>query len=308
MPKRDPVANPTKQQLRRLRKTYAALKKRGIVLAKASPSKVKLTPALRKKLVTLQPIATGKAYVLPIVRTPVGSKSAAKKSYIEAGHMVIGDKLIIPKKPRTIAYIDKKGFVTTRSKHGEGFITRVMLPIPYIDLAQWIEDASKLKLLEKLKASNERWGFSFFGNNSHFTFSNLKEMLERFRYYLSVDKAIEDDNASEMGDLFRNLEIVRIQRPTEDYWEANKGTKGGGDARVERQQQTNAEYKRDLRRGGSRKQVQRQRMKRRNPKRYQSFLKIDAARKRYYRARLKGKAKKIYLAKERARWKRRNSK
>ena len=291
LPKHDSIKNPTKQQVKSLRRTYKILKQKGIIKSKTSPSKVKLTRSLREKLVKLQPAARGKAFILPIVRTPVATKAQAKKAFIQAGHLVEGDSLIIPKKPRTISFVDKRGFVTTRAKSGKGFITRVILPIPYIDLAQWIENAERMKGLDRLKSNDEAWGFSFFGGNSHKTFSTIADMLEQFRYYLSVDAAIEKGNASEMRELFRNLELVRIRRPVEDFWEANKGTKGGGNAR----------FMRDLKRGGTKFQLSRRRKKEHRPKQFAIDLARDAARKRKWRASLKGKERKKYLTKERKR-------
>lgn len=247
--------------------------------------------------------------MLNVVRTPLSTKKETIASYKEMGFDVVGDKLIIPKKARTLHFIDKKGFLNVRARVGEGFITRVILPIKYVNLAQWIDDASRAKELERLKSPKERWGFSFFGNNSHITFSNIAEMLERFRYYLSVDTAIEKGNASEMGELFRNLEIVRIQRPIDDYWEANTGTKGGGDARVERGI-TEARFKRDYFRGGSRQKRARDRMKLHKPEKHARLLELEAAKKRAYRATIKEQPLryKNYLRKERLRWKKRHLK
>lgn len=274
MAKHDPVTNPTKAQLRSLRSAFKKLKKKGVVLSKASPSKVKLTKSMRRKILALKPVAEGRAVVLSITKNPLATKSQAIKAHKKAGRMVIGDKLILPKKKRQKARVDKRGFPTLTTKSASGLIEQVIIPIEFNTLRQWLNDVERHTELDSLKAKNERWAFKFFGGNSHATFASLKDMVEWLNRY----NAFNDDSLSpdQEEEIFENLEIVRVQQ-AKDLWTWNEVISPYWRHRPNRQRVRT--YHRD-REGRSKWQRSRQRLKERNPERYKAYQAKDAARKR----------------------------
>lgn len=195
-------------ELKAFRRDLAALKRAGIVprnvkTSEALPSQIRNGKRLDdyiKKFGAATP-SQNAAEIVTVSRAEAG---ALKK----VGYKVQGSKVMVPRGPTETVSI-QNGHIVVRDE-ATGF-ERVQLPVEYHNLTQFFRDLEKhTSEIQRMKRANERFGFRFFGSNSHQTFRRFEHLLEFLHTYDAVRRLLNKRNAREARDLYQNLEIVRI--------------------------------------------------------------------------------------------------
>lgn len=263
--------------LKQLRRDASRLKKRGILPASLDVKKMDNTARNRAKVAKFAGVLTGDDKVYKV------SKSEARKLRA-AGQTVVNDKLILRAEPGTRRDY-KAGKIHTKPLEKEGF-ERIEFPVPYRNLAQWLRTARNDPALENLKRPGDRWAFRYFGNNSYDTYADLDAMLADLERYESTEEAIDDGDEEGMREVYRNVELFRVQRGKWPRHYKARARKRETAAKMKARRPK--AYKRTRERDRLRKQAARDKIKS-NPKKHAAFKAKDAARKRRERARKKRK-------------------
>ena len=299
MSKRKSTGRPSKPQEKTLRRYFATLKKQGLISSKQSPSKVKLTNSLKEKLLAYEDVARGEKVVIDIKRTSVASKKETTAAFRSIGFEVHGDKAIVTPEPgERISQVG--GFVIRKKKLGNATVNFLTVPVKPHDLESFLEPIGKSAELKKILPANASWSFRFFGNKAAVItrFGNSRLLIEHLMQYQSIQNAIEKGRIKDQQEIIEAIEIFWLDRSQawEDVATESHPRKPLTQRQKQRRRQRQKKYK--------------ERMKVRNPKRYEMRLEQDAMRKRKYRAKLRRnkKAHEAYKAKERARWESRKHK
>lgn len=158
---------------------------------------------------------------------------------------------------------------------------RVKIPIKFHDLDSYLEAIEERSdELNLLKSDDEYFSFSFYGGHSY-AYDDIGVMASHLRNYQSVEQA--DDEEKEL-DVFNNLEIFKFGNLKDWEYPHQKQQKRSAQRRRDYQKKF-----RDLMTGS-------------NSKAAVEYRKKRAEKERRYRAKLKGKDKKLYklAAKQRA--------
>lgn len=205
------------KQLKEQRHAISVLKKAGLLPAKldngrkldarsAYPSwKVKgkkLSTWVRK----YDDVVSGKV-------TPLKVEPTKLRQYQKQGESTTQGKFVlVPHKLGETAKLDK-GNIAVKSKSG---ITRVQLPIEYNSIKQYVKKVhADQKALNKMKRKNEYFAFRFYGNNSSEIYADIQDLFDYWMTYEEVEKGVKDKVKG--AEVIKNLEIIRVQRPTN--WE-----------------------------------------------------------------------------------------
>lgn len=281
----------SKIDLKKFRHDLATLKKRGLVAGVDARSATP-TKKLRALVNRYDDVLSGKA-------TAVKISNVGLKEYKEMGKpfRVVRPGGDLP--PRVVVphFAGERVVVT----HGRAKvinpagIERTILPVKYHNLEQYLTGVGKQKI--KLKPG-ERLAFRFFDNQSIKTFKSPSALVDYLQHYESVFDAIEENDAEAMGEIYQNLEIIKIDQPTAGEWggarkrSISKGSAGRGkNAYQERKRKLKEgpEYKREE---YKRQQAERQRDYRKRLRGADLEAYRAAGRKRALKSKKKSKSKK----------------
>lgn len=280
------IPKPATRDIKQLRSAFSKLKKLGLVQSKKRANQVTAKDTAVKKAVSkFADVLSGKAKPLKVSKKDI-------PGFRKMGIQTAGDKIILPVEPGIkLESRNGKAFRVQELKNGE--IRSQILPIPFQNLRQWIDQVASDPSLESLKPKGAKWAFRMYGNNSYATFADLDLMAQYLDNYKSVSEAITAKDKRKQREIFKNLEIVTVKTKT---WASQKRTRRRVDAtgRSVSATETMREYSRKYR----------VRLKERYPQRYQQLLERDAERARAYRRKLKRSPKKLeeYRRKARERW------
>ena len=189
--------------LKEYRNDLAKLKKAGLVDKSLNVRSAKPTPALTRKINKYKDVVSGDAKVYTV------SKSQASKLKA-TGQTVVGNKLVLRAEPGTTAEY-KKGLIHIKPIGDQGF-ERIVFPVPFKNLRQWLRDAKKDPSLQNLKLPGDRFAFRYFGNNSYDTFSDIDLLIEKLERYENTEESLEEGSEEAQREVYRNIEIVRVKR------------------------------------------------------------------------------------------------
>lgn len=253
------VKTPATRDVKSLRAAFSKLKKLGLISSSKKVSSIKkgdktATSAVKR----FSDVVSGKAKVHKV------GKDAAK-DFKETGYVVVGDKIILPVE-RGVKIHTKDGKIFRAKKMKSGEVRTVSLPVPYRNLRQFLENAKTDHSLEALLPPGSRWAFRMYGHNSFATYSHLDLMIEDLDRYESVGQAINEKDAKHMREIYKNLEIVQVNKVKN--WKPSVDK----EKRKTRKKRTTP-YGR----------AYRSRLRVRQPKRYETILfkEREAARKKY---------------------------
>lgn len=204
-------------QLRAFRKDVAALKRSGI-LGDLKPSTSTVLPSTLyqgKPLKTWVKVydsatpsggSTSKVVSLPKKQAETYKKldyiSDVSRKTKTTAHV------LVPTIPGTKVKVDKEGKIhVTETSTG---ITVVHLPVKYHNLEQYVEDVLKnAREINRMKRSNERFGFQFFGSNSRRIFPDIQELMDYLTGYRSIDEMLDRKNSRWAREAIQNLVIIK---------------------------------------------------------------------------------------------------
>jgi len=204
------------KNIRAFRRAVSRLKQQGIVrqsidARRAQPYWLSGGNRLSDLIKRYSNVASGNATVVKLTKDET-AKFAAQ------GYRTVGKgankRVIIPHMPDERVFVSH-GYVTI--KHPSG-IERVQIPVPYHNLEQYLtEIQAKRKSLNKLKNTNEYFGFRFFNHRSSMYSRDIGLLIGELVKYDSVQATINTKNAKQMDEMYQNLEIIRFERPESWY-------------------------------------------------------------------------------------------
>lgn len=260
---------------------------------------MKLTNPIIEKILAYEDVASGKKVAVDIKRTSIATKKETAAAFRQIGFEVKGDKAIItPEKGERITQAG--GFVIRKKKLGNATVNFLTVPVKPHDLESFLEPIGQSPELKKILPANASWSFRFFGNKAAAItrFGNIRLLIEHLMQYQTIQTAMEKGRIKDQQEIIEAIEIFWLDRS--QAWE-DVATESNPRKPLTQSQ---------LKRRRSRQKKYQERMKVRNPKRFQMRLEHDAMRKRKERAKLRRnkKAHEAYKAKERARWEKRKHK
>jgi hypothetical protein len=263
----------SKSDIKKFRHDISTLKKRGLVTGVDARSATP-TRKLRNLINRYDDVLSGKATAVKLTKSGINEYKELGKPFRTVKPSGLPARVVIPH-----TAVDKvivtRGKARIISPHG---IERTILPVPYRNLEQYLSGVGKQKIILK---PGERLAFRFFDNQSIQTFKSVKSLIDYLNHYESVFDAIEENNAEAQGEIYQNLEIIKIDQPTaQDWGTVRRGAgKGGGRSGGKRDYQ---ERKRKLKEGPDYKR--------------EEYKRQQAERQREYRERLKGAELEKYKA------------
>jgi hypothetical protein len=206
--------------LREFRTQAARLKKAGVIpatnaqgrkvdISQAHPSTIVGGKTLREYIRKFPQAAEGKAAVVTLPR----SKSI---EYGKLGYRRLGNMVEVPALPGTKVTVTAAGEIQTKDASG---ITIVHLPIQYHNLEQYLKDIRKdARKINKMKADNELFGFSFYGSHNNVGHPDIQHVLDTIKKYDSIRGALNDRNPREAADIVQNLIIIKAPKAEMYKW------------------------------------------------------------------------------------------
>jgi hypothetical protein len=228
------------KELASFRRHVSALKKAGVIPAaikvkSATPSKIIKTGGVSgRKTVTLQeqvnrfaPVASGDASI-------VTTKKA--KEFRKVAYVTQGDKVMIPHAKGQSVEVRDDGSIEVTNIATK--ISTIHLPVEYHNLEQYLTDIEANKSeINRMKRSNERFGFQFFGHNSSQSFSNIEALVGFLTGYRSIDEQLRKVHSKEAREMIQNLIIVKGPKPAMyDFIEATRKSKSKKQTGAQRRQ------------------------------------------------------------------------
>jgi hypothetical protein len=242
------MAKLSSEELRQFRTKVSKLKKQGLVPSSLDARSVQpTTKSAGKKLSTLvskfDDVTSGKA-------TAIRVKPAQLKALRKAGFETAKGRVIVPHSATETAKL-KTGQVAITSKTG---MERVVLPVEYHNLNQYVKDAkSNAVLIDRMKKNNEYFGIRLYGGQRANFYSNIQALLDDLAKYESI---ATPGTRSDQSEIYKHLEIVKLNRRAAKHVEDIQGTKQkrkakGGKARKHRRgfKSRNADEQRKYRAG-----------------------------------------------------------
>lgn len=200
----------TKENLRRFRHDISVLKKKGL-LENVDARSAKPTKRLTKLVDRFDDVLSGKA-------TPVKLSVKETKALKDAGYETYKGKVIYPHAATEKVSVSG-GHVKLKQPNG---VERITLPIKEEKLEKFFNEiVKKEKTIDKMKRSDAYFAFRFYGNDSRYVYRNISTLVDDLRNYKSVKAAKKSKNVAEMQDIYRNIEIVKVNRKR-NWFEAMK--------------------------------------------------------------------------------------
>lgn len=191
----------TRENLKRFRHDIAVLKKKGLV-ENVDARSVQPTPRLKKLVDRFDDVLSGKA-------TPVKVSPKETQALKDAGYETYKGKVIYPH-AATEKVTVSGGHVKLRQPNG---VERITLPIKEEKLEKFFNEiVKKERAIDKMKRSDAYFAFRFYGNDSRYVYKNIGNLVDDLRNYKSVKAAKKSKDAEMMQDIYRNIEIVKVNR------------------------------------------------------------------------------------------------
>jgi hypothetical protein len=161
-------------------------------------------------------IISGKATALDLSRI---ADKTYKKLYEKS---TVGGKqfVIVPHSADETVKLERGKVVI---KHPAG-IDRVQVPVEYHNLEQYLSDVGKEKITKEGKPF---FAFRFYGGSSN-VFRSMDLLLDELRHYESLMGAVKRGDSNLQRDMFRNLEIVRVQNSRKWFEQREKNKTATG--------------------------------------------------------------------------------
>lgn len=219
-------------------------------------------------------VISGKAEAVKLPQTKLWA-------YKKAGYETTQGRVMVPKLPNDKVSIEGGEIKITDKKSG---LERIKKAVPFENLSQWLSEMKKNHLrIDAMKRRNEWFGYKIAGHTSWNLYRSIDLMLQEMEHGttsgLNLSDKIRHDSHKQQNEFFEALEIVRVPRAS--AWPSPPQRKRGGP-------QSKKARKKWLKRI-------------KGTEKYEQMKLKDAARKREYRAKLKGKALDEYKKKGRKR-------
>lgn len=207
-----PTARTTKLSLTEFRRRVAVLKKHGIVdvdARKAQPYYVRKagprggTYFLSELVDKYDDVISGKS-------TPVKLSPEKTKAYKRLGYQEIkGGKILVPHAATEKVRVKKGDIQIVDSVAG---IERLPIPVEYHNLEQYLQDLRENEdEIRAMRKGNRFFAFRFFGGHSQL-YDDIDLLLDDLEHYSSVMQSINNQDSRSMNEIYRNLEIVTVNR------------------------------------------------------------------------------------------------
>jgi hypothetical protein len=206
-------------ELKSFRHKVAQLKKKGLVsktdARSAQPTWIRQGTRLDKLVAKYDDVLSGKAAAVKV-------KPAQLKQYKKAGFETLKGRVIIPHAAGERATVTPQGSIKVEKslKPTKG-IRRVVLPIPFHNLDQFVRDGkAQGEALNALKGGNRYWGYKFYGNNSYATYTDLDLLFDELSIGTAsglnlMDKYQESDR-KQQNEIYQNLAFFSV--PSQSEW------------------------------------------------------------------------------------------
>ena len=214
--KTKPLSSP---ELKSFRHSVSILKKKGLIsktdARSAQPYWIRGGSRLDKLVQKLDDVLSGKASAVAVSDKQI-------RQYRKAGFETFKDRVIIPHSAGESAKVLSKGQIKVQKiKKPETGMRRIILPIPYHDLAQWVQDGkAQGEMLNSLKGGRKVWAYKFKGNNSYATYHDLEHLFDELSVGTAsglnlMDKA-EESTRKQQNEIYENIEIFAV--PSSAEW------------------------------------------------------------------------------------------
>lgn len=194
--------------IKKFRNEISRLKKKGLISKKYDARKVNPTKYLKKQIKEFAKVLSGQAKA-------VKASKETRQAYKEAGYKTKGQKIIVEVAEGEIVTVSH-GRIIRKRIEATGSFEHVEIPIKYQNLRQFLEDLREKG--DTLKNDNELFAFRFFDNHSWATFASIQDLIDYLERYETVDEALRKDRKMAGREVYRNLELVRVNRKYKSKW------------------------------------------------------------------------------------------
>lgn len=196
-----------REAMKAYRHELAILKRKGLISKSIDVRKVKTRQSnLSRAINKFRDVIAGTATALKAPKEVIARKKAL-------GARTAHGRIIEPKLPNERVYINKQGTISHVIKTESGKVVRIQ---PNIE-PRYIEEYLQTIVEQEKKTKGKRYGFQYFGNNSHATFDNIELALLNLSYYSSLNKAINDPNPEVQQEYITNLVFFKFH-PSLDFY------------------------------------------------------------------------------------------
>jgi hypothetical protein len=203
------------EDLRKFRHDIATLKRKGLI-ADVDARSAKPNRRLNAALDRYDAVLSGKASAVKLSKSGLKKYEELGKPFEVTRPKGLPQRVIIPHEPGERVYVSH-GKVSIANPAG---IRQTIIPVKYKSLPQYFKDLRKKN--PPLK-QGEFYAFRFFGNRSHRVFRSISALVSDLEHYEAIFDSIQEHNAEDMAELYQNLEILKIDRPSD--WRTPPTTK-----------------------------------------------------------------------------------
>jgi hypothetical protein len=201
---RQGMAKLSSEELRQFRTKVSRLKKQGLVSSSLDArSATPTTKTSGKNLSTIvnkfDDVVSGKATA---VKVEPGQLRALRKAGFETAH----GRVLVPHSATETAKF-QGGKVAIKSKTG---MERVVLPIEYKNLNQYVQDAkANAVLIDRMKRDNEYFGIRLYGGQRANFYSSIESLIEDLEKYESI---ASPGTRIDQQEIYKHLEILKLNK------------------------------------------------------------------------------------------------
>lgn len=205
------------ENLKIFRSNVAKLKKSGLLSKKYDARSATPTKYLNSQISRFKGVIEGTAKTAKLPKQNL-------EAYKDTGYDIKNGRVVVPVTPGeklnvSHGKISIKRTMTDAS--GNGYtITRVIFPVPFRNLHQYLEDIGKNEKFDSMLGEGQYFAFKLYGNNSHQLYGSVELMIEELSKYNSVvdDKLIP--GGYEERDIYQNLEFWKLEKSNRKEWDA----------------------------------------------------------------------------------------
>lgn len=194
--------------IKKFRNEISRLKKKGLISKKYDARKVNPTKYLKKQIKEFAKVLSGQAKAVKVSKE-------TKAAYKQAGYKTKGQKVVVEIAEGETVTVSH-GRIIRKRIEAAGSFEHVEIPIRYVNLRQFLEDLREKG--DALKNDNELFAFRFYDNHSWATFHDIESLIEYIETYETVADALRKDRKAMGREVYRNLEIVRVNRKYSKKW------------------------------------------------------------------------------------------
>jgi hypothetical protein len=206
-------------ELKSFRHSVSILKKKGLIsktdARSAQPYWIRGGNRLDKLVAKFDDVISGKVSAVEVSDKQV-------KQYRKAGFETFKNKVLIPHAAGERATVLKQGNIKVQKiVKPETGTRRIILPIPFHNLKQWIRDGkAQGDMLDSLKGGRKVWAYKFMDNNSYATYEHLELLFEELSVGTAsglnlMDKA-NTTTRKQQNEIYQNLALFAV--PSQVDW------------------------------------------------------------------------------------------